>query len=37
MPARFFQPENIPVKGNRFFQVGHAVTGVEKLLDHRVT
>jgi hypothetical protein len=35
MPAYFFQSQDILIEGNGLFQVGNAITGVEKLLDHR--
>lgn len=34
VPARFLEPEDVPIKGDRFFQVCYAIPGVEELLDH---
>ena len=36
VPPRFLQTENVPVKGDRFFQIGHPITSVKKLLYHGV-
>ena len=34
VPARFLEPEDVPIKRDRFFQIGYAIPGVEELLDH---
>ena len=37
MASRFLQAEDVSVERDRFFEVGHAITSVEKLLYHYVT
>src|SRR5947207_364505 len=35
--SRFLQTEDVSVEGNRFFEVSHPITSVEKLLYHCLT
>src|SRR4029453_4835546 len=37
VPSCFLQPKNVSIEGDRLFQVGHAITGVQQFLDHHKT
>ena len=37
VPSRFLQTENVAVERNGLFQIGHPISSVEKLFDHRPT